>query len=142
MGIFSFDAAKYIVKVESPRVDQSLEKRQQVKAYLVRYMDMYSHDYIQKAMISVRIYCDSIMTESQLEAETAEDLALYTFKYALEDYINKRSLDELKYQRPLAAQEAFRMYCGVISKMLEHKVLDRKQAEKSIGAFYKKCGLD
>ncbi len=52
------------------------------------------------------------------------------------------SMDDLKYQRPLAAQEAFKMFCGMISKTLEMKLIEKKEAEKKIAKFYKQCDLD
>ncbi len=50
--VLFFDAGKYITRVESPRVNSSDDRREQVISYISKYYEMYSHDYIQKTMLS------------------------------------------------------------------------------------------
>lgn len=141
MGLF-FDAAKYIKRVESPRVSGALDRRGQISEYIVRYFEMYSHDYIQKVMLSARVYAKDVMSEAEFsEAKTPEMQAITIIIQVLHDFVSKGALDELNYQRPLAAQEAFKMYSGMISKSIDLGMVDRKAGEKRIAAFYRQCDI-
>ena len=137
MGLF-FDAGKYIDRVERPRGSDQLDRKEQVSEYILRYFEMYTHDYIQKAMFSARIYAKDVMSEAEFsEATTSEMQAITIMIKVLQDYVSKGALNELKYQRPLAAQEAFKMYCGMISRTIDLGNIDRKTAEKMISILYK-----
>lgn len=53
MGLF-FDTGKYLTRVESPRIDATKDRREQINDYIVKYFEMYPHDYTQKAF---KLYC-------------------------------------------------------------------------------------
>ncbi|MBP3197143.1 MAG: hypothetical protein J6N21_09080 [Butyrivibrio sp.] len=142
MGLF-FDAEKYLTRVESPRIDTTKDRRDQINDYIVRYFEMYSHDYIQKAEFSARIYVNEVLPDNAVNTEgltTPEVQAISVITQVIQDFA-KNSLDDFHYQKPLAAQEAFRLYCAMMSKLLELGIINKKLAEKSIEAFYKNCDL-
>ena len=62
MGLF-FDAGKYLTRVESPRINTTKDRRDQINDYIVRYFKMYPHDYIQKAQFVARIYVNEILPD-------------------------------------------------------------------------------
>ena len=82
---------------------------------------MYPHDYIQKAQFVARIYVNEILPDEAVNIErltTPEVQAISVITQVLQD-LAKNSLDDFRYQKPLAAQEAFKLYCAMMSKMLE-----------------------
>lgn len=142
MGLF-FDAGKYLTRVESPRINTTKDRRDQINDYIVRYFEMYPHDYIQKAQFAARIYVNEILQDKDINVEgltTPEVQAITVITKVLQDFA-KNSLDDFHYQKPLAAQEAFKLYCAMMSKLLELGIINKKLAEKSIEAFHKNCDL-
>ena len=143
MGLF-FDADKYITNVESPRVDRSLGRKEQVNRYLEKYFDMYSHEYLEDVFSACISYIDETLDdqdEDNNSVTSAEVQAVTTIIRGLQDYVGKGKHEEFKYMRVLAANEAFKMYCGMISKTIDLDLVDKKQAKRRITRFYKQCGL-
>ena len=60
----------------------------------------------------------------------------------VQDFIGQGKHEELRYMKLLAAQEAFKFYCAMISKVTEFEIIDRKQAKRRITKFYNECGLE
>lgn len=142
-GLF-FDADKYIRRVESPRVKNTLSRKEQVVTYIQKYFEEYSPDYLTDVYNSCIRYID----ESYAGKDTPDDMvtsaevqAVTTIIMWLESFIKQGSLDKLKYMRVLAAKEAFKLYCGMISKVMELGIIDRKTAKSRIARFYRECGL-
>ncbi len=144
MNLF-FKPEKYITRVESPRVDRSLGRKAQVMGYLEKYFDMYNHEYFEDVCSACYEYIEDTMDEQDEPAKAAnspEVQAVTTIIKGLQDFVTKGNLNELKYLRVLAANDAFKIYCGMISKVLELEIIDKKQAKRRITKFYKACGLD
>jgi ribosomal protein S20 len=144
MGLF-FNADKYITRVESPRVSHSLGRKAQVIEYLNKYFEMYNHEYMDDMCAACYEYIEDTLDEQDEPAKTvnsAEVQAVTTIIKGLQDFIKKGSLNDLKYLKVLASKDAFKMYCGMISKVLELGIIDRKQAKRRIARFYKDCELD
>ena len=142
-GLF-FDADKYIRRVESPRVKKTLGRKEQVVTYIQKYFEEYSPDYLDEVYNSCIRYIDESFAEpnaSENEVTSPEVQAVTTIIMWLESYIKQGSLDKLKYMRVLAAKEAFKLYCGMISKVMELGIIDRRTAKSRITRFYRECGL-
>jgi hypothetical protein len=144
MGLF-FNADKYITRVESPRVNRSLERKAQVLEYIEKYFDMYSHEYLEDVYRACRDYIEETMDDQDPDSKpvtSAEVQAATTIARGLKDFVANGKLENLQYMRVLAAKEAFKLYCAMISKALEMEILDKKQAKRRITKFYRECGLD
>ncbi len=144
MGLF-FNAEKYITRVESPRVDRTLGRKARVLGYIEKYFDMYNHEYLEDVLSACIDYIDDTLEEQDepdKNVTTAEVQAVTTIIKGLQDFVANGSLDNLQYMRVLAAKEAFKLYCGMISKVLELEIIDKKQAKRRTSKFYKDCGLD
>ncbi len=143
MGLF-FDAEKFITRVESPRVDKSLSRKEQVTCYIEKYFDMYTHEYLEDVFSACIQYIDETLDdqdEDKNSVTSSEVQAVTTIIRGLQDFIGKGKHEELKYMRILAANEAFKLYSAMISKTIELGLVDKKQAKKRIGRFYKQCCL-
>ena len=142
MGLF-FDANKYITRVESPRVNRSLSRKEQVLGYIDKYFDAFSTEYLQDVYSACRIYIEDTLEEDTHEntraVTTPEMQAVTTIIKGLQDFIVKGEYKEMKYLHVLAEKEAFKLYCGMISKSLEMEIIDRKQAKRRIAKFYNLC---
>ena len=144
MGLF-FNADKYIVRVESPRVNASKPYKMQILLYLDKYFEMYEHEYLEGVHTACRSYLDEVLDEESTpvkQGSFSEIQAVTTIIKGLQDYIDQKKHEELRYEKLLAARQAFKLYCGMISKMLEYDIIDRKQAKRRITKFYKEAGLD
>ena len=144
MGFF-FNADKYITRVESPRVDRTLGRKAQVLAYIEKYFDMYNHEYLGDVKTACINYIEDTLEEQDESAKSvtsAEVQAVTTIIKGLQDFVAKGKLEMLQYMKILAGKEAFKLYCGMISKVIELGIIDRKQAKRRISRFYKECGLD
>ncbi len=144
MGLF-FNADKYIVRVESPRVDSSRPRKAQVLLYLDKYFDMYNHEYLGSVHNACRNYIEDMMDDQDStgkQVTSAEVQAVTTIIKGLQDYIGQKKHEEMRYEKILAARQAFTLYCGMISKALEYDIIDRKQARRRITKLYKESGLD
>lgn len=143
MGLF-FNADKYITRVDSPRVSRSIDRKSQVLGYLYKYFEMFNHEYLEDVCLACTDYIEDTMDEQYVPARnvtSAEVQAATTIIKGLQGFVQDGTLEDMKYLRFLAAQEAFKMYCGMISKVYELEIIDRKQARRRISKFYKDCGL-
>ncbi len=137
-----FDADKYLVRVDSPRVNRSLTRKEQILCYLEKYYDMFTHEYLEDVFNACKNYIEETFDDQDtgIKNETSPEIQAVTIIIrGLQDFSGK--LDDFKYMRLLAAKEAFKLYCGMISKTLEYDIIDRKQARRRIARFYKQCGL-
>lgn len=144
MNIF-FKADKYIVRVESPRINGAKNRKDQVMGYLERYFDMYNHEYLESMCNACRNYLNEIYEDPDENIKTGistEIQAVTTIIKGLQDFIGQGRHEEMKYMKLLAAKEAFTLYCAMISKSLEYDIIDRKQARRRITTFYKQCGIE
>ena len=144
MKIF-FYADKYITRVESPRVSRTLSRKDQIPCYIDKYFDSFSTEYLGEVHEACTEYIEDTADRQGDDTKSvtvAELQAVTTIIKGLQDFINKGRHNEFKYMRMLAANEAFKLYCGMISKTLEMNVIDRKQAKRRITKFYDDCGLD
>ncbi len=144
MGFF-FNADKYITRVESPRVSRTQGRKAQVLEYIDKYFDMYNHEYLEEVLVACKNYIEDTLDdqdENDKSVTSAEIQAVTTIIKGLQDFVANGKLENLQYMRILAAKEAFKLYCGMISKVYELGILDKKQAKRRISKFYKDCGLD
>ena len=146
MGLF-FKAEKYLVRVESPRVDSRRPRKSQVLLYLDKYFDMYNHEYLTSVYNACKNYLNDLFDEQDQDEDanhvvSAEVQTVTTIIKGLQDYISQKRHEEMKYEKLLAARQAFKLYCAMISKVLEYDIIDKKQAKRRITKFYKDCGLD
>ncbi len=144
MGLF-FDAQKFITRVESPRVKKDISRKEQVIRYIEKYFDMFNHEYLEDVLSACISYIEETMDDQDEESRSSvssEIQAVTTIIKGLQDFVDKKNLDSFRYMRVLAANEAFKLYCGMISKTLEYEIIDKKQAKRRITKFYKQCGLD
>lgn len=139
-----FNAEKYITRVESPRVNAARPRKSQVLLYIDKYFDMYNHEYIGSVYSACKEYIEEMMDEddSSKSAISAEVQACTTIIKGLQDFIGQGKHEEMRYMKLLAAKEAFKMYCGMISKVTELEIIDRKQAKRRITKFYNECGIE
>ena len=145
MGLF-FNAEKYIVRVESPRVDRSRPRKAQVLLYLDKYFDSYNHEYLESVYTACKDYLEEMLDDQDdntaKQVTSPEVQAVTTIIKGLQDYIGQGKHEEMRYERLLAARQAFTLYCAMISKVLEYDIIDKKQAKRRITKLYKECGLD
>lgn len=144
MGLF-FNAAKYLKRVEKPRIDKTLTGREQILAYINKYFDEYSHDYIEKVKSACTRYIDEMFEEGNMAEKsdiTPEIQAISTIIKGLQGFVTDGELDKMSYNRTLGAREAFNLYCAMISRSMDLEILDIKQAKRRITTFYKECRLD
>ena len=146
MNIF-FKAEKYIVRVESPRVDIKKPRKTQVLLYLNKYFDMYNHEYLGSVYSACRnylteLYEDQDQDDNANHIVSAEVQTVTTIIKGIQDYIGQKRHEEMRYEKLLAARQAFQMYCAMISKALEYDIIDKKQAKRRITKLYKECGID
>lgn len=137
-----FDADKYIKRVDSPRVDRSLPRKEQILCYLNKYYDMFTHEYLEDVFTACKNYIEETFDDQDGDTNnnmSPEIQAVTIIIRGLQDFSGK--LDDFKYMRLLAAKEAFKLYCGMISKALEYDIIDKKQARRRIARFFKQCGL-
>jgi hypothetical protein len=137
-----FDADKYIKRVDSPRVDRSLPRKEQILSYLNKYYDMFTHEYLEDVFTACKNYIEETFDDQDGDDKnnmSPEIQAVTIIIRGLQDFSGK--LDDFKYMRLLAAKEAFKLYCAMISKTLEYDIIDKKQARRRIARFYKQCGL-
>ncbi len=146
MGLF-FKAERYLFRVESPRVDSRRPRKSQVLLYLDKYFDMYNHEYLTSVYNACKNYLNDLFDEQDQDEDanhvvSAEVQTVTTIIKGLQDYIGQKRHEEMKYEKLLAARQAFKLYCAMISKVLEYDIIDKKQAKRRITKFYKDCGLD
>jgi len=146
MNIF-FKAEKYIVRVESPRVDIKKPRKTQVLLYLNKYFDMYNHEYLGSVYSACRNYLTELYEDQEQDDNanhivSAEVQTVTTIIKGIQDYIGQKRHEEMRYEKLLAARQAFQMYCAMISKALEYDIIDKKQAKRRITKLYKECGID
>ena len=137
-----FDADKYIKRVDSPRVDRSLTRKEQILSYLSKYYDMFTHEYLEDVFTACRNYVEETFDDQDGDpgnTTSPEVQAVTIIIKGLQDFSGR--LDDFKYMRILAAKEAFKLYGAMISKALEYDIIDRKQARRRIARYYKQCGL-
>ena len=144
MGLF-FDAGKYITRVESPRIDKSLTRKEQVLGYINKYFDSYNHDYLESVQKACNKYIDE-MFEYQ-DGNTTSDIspeiqAITTIIKGLQGFLSGGELETLHYMRILAAKEAFTLHSAMISKSIDLGLIDIKHAKRRIAKFYKDCKID
>ena len=139
-----FKADKYITRVESPRVNSARTRKSQVLLYIDKYFDMYNHEYLGSVYTACKEYIEEMMDEEESSSSniSPEDQACTTIIKGLQDFIGQGKHEELRYMKLLAAKEAFKFYCAMISKMTEFEIIDRKQAKRRITKFYNECGLE
>ena len=139
-----FDADKYLMRVESPRINKELDRKQQILAYVDRYFVTFSHEYFDEVYDACVKYTDEMFEEDsdndpQISAEVQ---AITIIIKGLRDYSKDGLKNQSKYLKVLVAGDVFKFYCGMISKSLDLGVIDKKQARRRIEALYKECELE
>jgi ribosomal protein S20 len=139
-----FKAEKYITRVESPRVSSDRSRKSQVLLYIDKYFDMYNHEYLGSVYTACKEYIEEMMDDedSATASISTEVQACTTIIKGLQDFIGQGKHEEMRYMKLLAAKEAFKFYCAMISKVLEMDLIDKKQAKRRITKFYNECGLE
>ncbi|MBQ7614045.1 MAG: hypothetical protein IJU77_03300 [Butyrivibrio sp.] len=143
MGLF-FNADKYITNVESPRVNRSLSRKEQIISYIEKYYDMFTHEYLEDVFSACITYIEETVDDQEENTKSSistEIQAVTTIIKGLQDFVGQKRHEDFKYMRILAAKEAFKLYCAMISKTLEYNIIDKKQARRRISNFYRQCGL-
>ncbi len=139
-----FDADKYLVRVESPRVRKELDRKQQISSYVDRYFSAFRHEYFVEVYDACLKYIDEMFDEdsgndSQISAEIQ---AVTIIIKGLRDYAKRGLKNQPKDLKVLVAGDVFKFYCGMISKSLDLGVIDKRQAKRGIELFYKECELE
>ena len=139
-----FKAEKYITRVESPKVSSDRSRKSQVLLYIDKYFDMYNHEYLGSVYTACKEYIEEMMDDedSATASISAEVQACTTIIKGLQDFIGQGKHEEMRYMKLLAAKEAFKFYCAMISKVLEMDLIDKKQAKRRITKFYNECDLE
>ena len=139
-----FKAEKYITRVESPRVNSARSRKSQVLLYIDKYFDMYNHEYLGSVYTACKEYIEEMMDDedSATASISTEVQACTTIIKGLQDFIGQGKHEEMRYMKLLAAKEAFKFYCAMISKVLEMDLIDKKQAKRRITKFYNECDLE
>ena len=139
-----FKAEKYITRVESPRISSDRSRKSQVLLYIDRYFDMYNHEYLGSVYTACKEYIEEMMDDedSATASISTEVQACTTIIKGLQDFIGQGKHEEMRYMKLLAAKEAFKFYCAMISKVLEMDLIDKKQAKRRITKFYNECDLE
>ena len=139
-----FKAEKYITRVESPRVSSDRSRKSQVLLYIDKYFDMYNHEYLGSVYTACKEYIEEMMDDedSATASISTEVQACTTIIKGLQDFIGQGKHEEMRYMKLLAAKEAFKFYCAMISKVLEMDLIDKKQAKRRITKFYNECDLE
>ena len=139
-----FKAEKYITRVESPRISSDRSRKSQVLLYIDKYFDMYNHEYLGSVYTACKEYIEEMMDDedSATASISAEVQACTTIIKGLQDFIGQGKHEEMRYMKLLAAKEAFKFYCAMISKVLEMDLIDKKQAKRRITKFYNECDLE
>ena len=139
-----FKAEKYITRVESPRISSARTRKSQVLLYIDKYFDMYNHEYLGSVYTACKEYIEEMMDDDDATTSSisTEVQACTTIIKGLQDFIGQGKHEELRYMKLLAANEAFKFYCAMISKVLEMNLIDKKQAKRRITKFYNECGLE
>ena len=144
MGLF-FDAGKYIKRVEKPRVDKTLDRKEQILCYIDKYFDAYNHDYLENVRSACKSYINEMFEEqdvSRLKDISPEIQAITIIIKGLQGFVTDGELDKLNYMRILGAREAFTLYCAMISRSIDLGIIDMKQAKRRITRLYKECKID
>lgn len=139
-----FDANKYLLRVESPRINKELDRKQQILAYVDRYFVMFRHEYFDEVYDACVKYIDEMFEDDsdndpQISAEVQ---AVTIIIKGLRDYAKDGLKNQSKYLKVLVAGDVFKFYSGMISKSLDLGVIDKKQARRRIELFYKECELE
>ena len=139
-----FDADKYLLRVESPRISKELDRKQQILAYVDRYFVMFRHEYFDEVYDACVKYIDEMFEDDsdndpQISAEVQ---AVTIIIKGLRDYAKNGLKNQSKYLKVLVAGDVFKFYSGMISKSLDLGVIDKKQARRRIEVFYKECELE
>ena len=139
-----FDADKYLLRVESPRINKELDRKQQILAYVDRYFVMFRHEYFDEVYDACVKYIDEMFEDDsdndpQISAEVQ---AVTIIIKGLRDYAKDCLKNQSKYLKVLVAGDVFKFYSGMISKSLDLGVIDKKQARRRIEVFYKECELE
>ena len=139
-----FNAEKYITRVESPRISSDRSRKSQVLLYIDKYFDMYNHEYLGSVYTACKEYIEEMMDDedSATASISTEVQACTTIIKGLQDFIGQGKHEEMRYMKLLAAKEAFKFYCAMISKVLEMDLIDKKQAKRRITKFYNECDLE
>ncbi len=139
-----FKAEKYITRVESPRISSDRSRKSQVLLYIDKYFDMYNHEYLGSVYTACKEYIEEMMDDedSATASISTEVQACTTIIKGLQDFIGQGKHEEMRYMKLLAAKEAFKFYCAMISKVLEMDLIDKKQAKRRITKFYNECDLE
>lgn len=139
-----FDADKYLLRVENPRFNKELDRKQQILAYVDRYFVMFRHEYFDEVYDACVKYIDEMFEDDsdndpQISAEVQ---AVTIIIKGLRDYAKNGLKNQSKYLKVLVAGDVFKFYSGMISKSLNLGVIDKKQARRRIEVFYKECELE
>ena len=139
-----FDADKYLLRVESPRINKEFDRKQQILAYVDRYFVMFRHEYFDEVYDACVKYIDEMFEDDsdndpQISAEVQ---AVTIIIKGLRDYAKNGLKNQSKYLKVLVAGDVFKFYSGMISKSLDLGVIDKKQARRRIEVFYKECELE
>ena len=82
----SFDINKYLVHVESPEIDQSKSKRDQVAECIMKYISMSPNDNLTRLKMSCKTYTANILDDYTLEAHDVDALATMSIVQAIQAY--------------------------------------------------------
>ena len=139
-----FDADKYLMRVESPRINKELDRKQQILAYVDRYFGAFRHEYFDEVYDACVKYIDEMFEDdSENNPKISPEIQAITIIIrGLRDYAKDGLKNQSKYLKVLVAGDVFRFYCGMISKSLDLGVIDKKQARRRIELFYKECELE
>jgi hypothetical protein len=138
-----FDADKYLLRVESPRINKELDRKQQILAYVDRYFVMFRHEYFDEVYACVKYIDEMFEDDSDNDPQiSAEVQAVTIIIKGLRDYAKGGLKNQSKYLKVLVAGDVFKFYSGMISKSLDLGVIDKKQARRRIEVFYKECELE
>ena len=105
---------------------------------------MFTHEYLEDVFSACITYIEETVDDQEENTKSSistEIQAVTTIIKGLQDFVGQKRHEDFKYMRILAAKEAFKLYCAMISKTLEYNIIDKKQARRRISNFYRQCGL-
>ena len=136
----SFYIKNYLVHIESPEVDQSKSKREQVAECIMKYINMSPNDNLARLKMSCKTYTNNLLDEYTLSAHSVDSLAVMSIVQAIQAFF----LGE-EYQnncQQVVLNEMFTLYCNCISKLVELKEYSKDEAEAKIRKCYEACRKD
>lgn len=135
----SFAIKNYLVHIESPEVDQTKDKREQVAESIMKYISMSPNSNLTRLKMSCKTYTYNILDEYTLNVHSVDALAVMSIVQAIQAFFLGEEYQNNSQQAML--NETFTLYCNCISKLVELKEYTESEAEAKIRKCYEACRI-